>query len=159
MVNRINVVPTPEEKEIVFQAIKSAKTGLPFLIKLSKADRDALQKVDDGRKPFVEKSIELAIHNANLDPDPGSDMLANAPNDVELYSFLVTVENDLNQLLESVRDTKQLAGAEAYKAARLVYDQAKMNVKRGIPGSQAIVDELGKLYKQKTLSTKPTVAK
>jgi hypothetical protein len=122
------------------------------LIKLSKNERDALQKIDDGRKPFVEKCIELATRNTEL--DPGLDLLATAPSDVELYSFLNTLENDLTQLLESVRDTKQLAGAEAFKVARLVYDKAKMNVKLGIPGSQATVDELGKLFKQKTQSMK-----
>ena len=147
MDNRINVVLPPENRESVFQSVRNVKTSLPFLIKLSKIERDALLKIDDGRKPFVEKSIELATRNAEL--DPGSGLLAVAPNDVDLYSFLCTLENDLDQLLESVRDTKQLAGAEAFKAARLVYDKAKINVKLGIPGSQAIVDELGKLFKQK----------
>lgn len=157
MDNRINVVLTPENKETVFQAVRNVKSGLPFLIKLSKAERDALLKIDDGRKPFVEKAIELATHNTDL--DPGLGLLASAPNDVELYSFLVTLENDLNQLLESVRDTKQLAGAEAFKVARLVYDKAKMNVKLEIPGSQAIVDELGKLFKQKGSTAKVTEVK
>lgn len=81
MDNRINVVLTPENKETVFQAIRSAKTGLPFLIKLSKSERDAILKVDDDRKPFVEK--------------------------------------------------------------------ARLNVKMGIPGSQAIVDKPGKRFQQK----------
>jgi len=159
MENRINVVLTPENKDTVFQAIGSVKTGLPFLIKLSKNERNGIQKVDDARKPFVEKAIDSATHDANLNPAPGTTMLALAPNDVDLYGFLVTVENDLNQLLESVRDTKQLAGAEAYKVARLVYDKAKMNVKLDVPGSQAIADELGKLYKQKSSAVKASAAK
>ena len=157
MDNRINVVLPPENRESVFQAVRNVKNGLPFLVKLSKAERDALLKIDDGRKPFVEKSIELATRNTEL--DPGLGLLAAAPNDVSLYSFLFTLEYDLNQLLESVRDTKQLAGAEAFKVARLVYDKAKMNVKLGIPGSQATVDELGKLFKQKTPSMKAAEVK
>ena len=148
MDNRIHVVLLPENRESVFQAVRNVKSGLPFLIKLSKNGRDALQTIDDGRKPFVEKSIDQATRNTEL--DPGMDLLGTASSDVELYSFLNTLEYDLNQLLESVRDTKQLAGAEAFKVARLVYDKAKMNVKLGIPGSQASVDELGKLFKQKT---------
>lgn len=159
MDNRINVVLTPENKETVFLAIRSVKTGLPYLTKLSKIERNAIQKIDDTRKPFVEKAIDSATHDTNLDPAPGTGMLAAAPNDVDLYAFLVTVENDLNQLLESVRDTKQLAGAEAYKVARLVYDKAKMNVKLGIPGSQAITAELGQLYKQKSPKAKVPVLK
>lgn len=157
MDNRIDVVFPPENRESVLQAVRNVKKGLPFLIKLSKNERDALQKIDDGRKPFVEKSIELATRNDDL--NPGLDLLAKAPSDVELYSFLYTLENELNQLLESVRDTKQLAGAEAFRVARLVYDKAKMNVKLGIPGSQATVDELGKLFKQKSPAMKAAEAK
>jgi hypothetical protein len=152
MDNRMDVVLPPENRESVFQAVRNVKTSLPFLIKLSKIERDSLMKIDDGRKPFVEKSIELAIRNSEL--NPGLDLLSKAPSDVDLYSFLFSLENELNQLLESVRDTKQLAGAEAFKVARLIYDKAKLNVKLGVPGSQATVDELGKLFKQKSPAMK-----
>jgi len=157
MDNRIDVVLPPENRESVFQAIRNVKTGLPFLVKLSKIERDALQTIDDGRKPFVDKSIELATRNSEL--NPGLDLLSKAPSDVEMYSFLNKLENELYQLLESVRDTKQLAGAEAFKVALLVYDKAKMNVKLGVPGSQTTVDELGKLFKQKSQAMKAAEVK
>ncbi len=157
MDNRMDVVLPPENRESVFQAIRIVKSGLPFLVKLSKVERDALQKIDDGRKPFVEKSIELATRNNEL--NPGLDLLTKAPSDVDLYSFLSKLENELNQLLESVRDTKQLAGAEAFKVARLIYDKAKLNVKLGVPGSQTTVDELGKLFKQKSPAMKASEVK
>ena len=146
MSNLIDVNLSPESKESVLQAISATKLAMPFLIKLSDDDRKSLQMIDDGRKPFVEKSIDFAVRNPSL--DPGSGLLQVAPNDVSLYSFLSTVENELRQLLEMIRDTKQLAGSEAYDVARFVYMKAKMNVKMGIPGSQAIVDELSKLFKQ-----------
>ena len=146
MNNKINFILTPENKETVFQAVRVAKTGMPFLIKLSKDERKALQRMDDGRKPFVQKGVEFATGNKDL--DPGSGLLEAAPNDVELYSFLAALENELRQMLEMVIDTKILAGSEAYDVGRFIYMKAKMNVATGIPGSQAIVDELGKLYIQ-----------
>ncbi len=152
MENRIDVVLTPESKETIFQACKSAKAGMPYLTKLSEEERKTLQKVDDGRKPFVQKSLEFATNNAAL--DPGSDLLRGMQKDIELYAFLSAVEHELHQLLEMVNDTKQLAGSEAYDVARFIYMKAKMNVKMGIPGSQAIADELGKLYKQSSNVTK-----
>jgi hypothetical protein len=155
MENKINVILTPEIKESVLQAIKDAKAGMPFLIKLSKDDRKSLQKMDDGRKPFVLKGIEFA--NSNTDLDPGSGLLEGAPNDVELYSFLASLENEVRQLLEMVVDTKQLAGSEAYEVGRFIYLKAKMNVQLGIPGSQAIVDELSKLFKQNAAKKKAAV--
>lgn len=156
MSNLIDVNVDPSTKDSILQTIQSAKSTMPFLIKLSDADRKSLQPIDDGRKPFVEKSIDFAMRNPNL--DPGSGMLQAAPNDLSLYSFLSVVENELRQLLEMVRDTKQTAGSEAYDVARFIYMKAKMNVKMNIPGSQAIVDELGKLYKQ-TSTTAATEAK
>ncbi len=155
MENKINVVLTPEIKEKVLQAIKGAKAGMLFLIKLSKEDRKSLQKMDDGRKPFVQKGIEFA--SANKDLDPGSGLLEGAPNDVELYSFLATVENEIRQLLEMVVDTKMLAGSEAYEVGRFIYMKSKMNVAMGIPGSQAIVDDLSKLFKQNVSTEKVKV--
>lgn len=152
MNNSIDVNLDQGTKDTILQSILSAKSTMPFLIKLSDSERKALQPIDDGRKPFVEKSIDFGLRNADL--DPGSGLLQAAPNDVSLYSFLAIAENELNQLLEMIRDTKQLAGSEAYDVARFIYMKAKMNVKMGIPGSQAIVDELGKLYKQNGASAK-----
>ena len=146
MENRIDVMVTPEEKEVIFEGIKSAKSAMPFLIKLSEDDRKNLKRMDDGRRPFVQKCFEFAAQNPEL--DPGSDLLKDVPKDMELYAMLAAVQHQLEQLLELVIDTKQMAGAEAYDVARFIYMKAKMNQKIGIPGSQAIVDELGKLYKQ-----------
>jgi hypothetical protein len=157
MNNLIDVNLSAETKDSVLQAISATKLAMPFLIKLSDDARKSLQMMDDGRKPFVEKSIDFASRNAEL--DPGSGLLQAAPNDVSLYSFLSTIENDLRQLIEMVHDTKQLAGSEAYDVARFVYMKAKMNVKMNIPGSQAIVDELSKLYKQNGTAAKTVAEK
>jgi MoxR-like ATPase len=157
MSNLIDVNLSTETKDSVLQAISATKLAMPFLIKLSDSDRKSLQPIDDGRKPFVEKSIDFASRNPVL--DPGSGMLQAAPNDVSLYSFLSIAENELSQLLEMVRDTKQAAGSEAYDVARFIYMKAKMNVKMGVPGSQAIVDELSKLYKQNASPAKTAEVK
>lgn len=146
MENRIDVTIAPELKTTILQAVNTARTAMPFLIKLSDTDRQSLQMMNDGRKPFVEKCIDLASRNTSL--DPGSSLLEQAPKDIELYTFLASLENELQQLMEMVRDTRQLAGAEAYEVARFVYMKAKMNEKLGQPGSKAIVDELSKLFKQ-----------
>jgi hypothetical protein len=154
MENRIDVVLTPENKEPIFQACKSARAGMPYLTKISEEERKALPKMDDARKPFVLKSLEFASINQAL--DPGSDLLKGMQKDYELYTFLTSVENELRQLLEMVTDTKQLAGSEAYEVARFIYMKAKMNVKMGIPGSQVIAEELGHLFKHSSNVTKIT---
>ncbi len=159
MENRIDVTLSDESKNQVLQSVSSLRTQMPFLIKISESERKSLQQMDDGRKPFTEKAHDLATRNAAI--NPGDALLVAAEHDLNLFSGLSVIENELLQLLEMVRDTKQLAGAEAYEVARFIYMKAKMALKMKEPGMQAIVDELGKLYKQSTasVSTTDTTAK
>ena len=154
MENRIDVAFNEESKKQILQGILGVRALMAFLIKLSEADRKSLQLLDDGRKPFTEKAHELATRNPAI--NPGDALLTAGEHDLNLYSGLSIIENELQQLLEMVRDTKQLAGAEAYDVSRFVYMKAKMALKMKEPGVQAIVDELGKLFKQATDSSEKT---
>jgi hypothetical protein len=151
MDNRINVVLTPETKDQILQTVSALKILMPFLIKLSDTDRKALQMLDDGRKPFTQKAYDYASRNNAI--NPGTEMVLAGMHDLDLYASLSTVEKDLLQLVEMVRDTKQLAGAETYEIARFIYMKAKMALKMKEPGMQTVVDELGKLYKQAPAAT------
>jgi len=151
MENRIDVAFNEESKNQILQGILGLRSLMAFLIKLSEADRKSLQLLDDGRKPFTEKAHELATRNAII--NPGDALLTACEHDLNLYSGLSIIENELLQLLEMVHDTKQLAGAEAYEVSRFIYMKAKMALKMKEPGMQAIVDELGKLFKQATATT------
>lgn len=146
MENRIDITVTDEMRQAVLSAISGVKTLMPFLVKLSEADRESLQKLSDGRKPFTEKAFELSSNHDSI--DPGRGMVTMATADYGLFSFLSTVETELLHVVEMVRDTKQLAGSEAYTVALFIYSKAKMALRMGEPGMQTIVDELGELFKQ-----------
>lgn len=156
MENRIDVTLPEELKNQVLQEITALRNQMPFLIKISEDEKKSIQQMDDGRKPFTEKGRELASRNSII--NPGSTLLVAAEHDLNLYTGLSIIENELMQLLEMVRDTKQLAGAEAYEVSRFVYMKAKMALKMKEPGMQAIVDELGKLYKQTSSSDTKTAS-
>lgn len=153
MENRIDVVLTPEILDQILQGISTLRTQMPFLIKLSDTDRKSLQMMDDGRKPFTEKAFDFASRNNAV--NPGDELIEAGKNDLSLYSTLLSVEKELMQIIEMVRDTRQLAGAESYEVARFVYMKAKMAVKMKVPGIQTLVDELGKLYKQSSAASVP----
>jgi len=153
MDNLINNTISPESKANVLQAIDKIKAELPFMVMLSEAELKGMMLIDDGRKPFVEKAFELATRNPFIDPGPG--LIDAGKMDLDLYTALNGIEYELNQLIEMVMDTKRLAGAEAFETARFVYMKAKMAVKMQVPGSQAIADELGKLFKQTSSPAQP----
>lgn len=155
MNNRIDAEISPAGIDKVQQAFDAIKAELPFIIKLSENERKGLSKMDDGRRPFVEKSFDLGTRNAIIDPGPG--MINAGKKDMNLFTNLTNIKTELEQLLEMVTDTRQMAGAEAYETARFIYMKAQMAVKMNQPGTQAIVDELGKLFKQQpTPPTPPT---
>lgn len=145
MENRIDVTLMDESKNQILQGITALRGQMPFLIKISEDEKKSIQQMDDGRRPFTEKSQDIASRNPAI--NPGDAILLNAKRDFVLYCGLAVIENELAQLLEMVRDTKQLAGAETYEVSRFIYMKAKMALKMKEPGMQAIVDELGKLYK------------
>ena len=145
MNNQIDAVITPESSEKVRKAIDSVKTELPFLLTLSEEERSKLQQVDDGRLSFVSQSFVLATNNDFL--DPGTDLLANAKKDLDLYNELNDMEVHVRQLLALIHDTKQLAGSEAFIVARFVYIKAQSALKMNRSGAKEIVDELSKLFK------------
>ncbi|HZK95458.1 MAG TPA: hypothetical protein VFC67_14715 [Prolixibacteraceae bacterium] len=146
MKNLISVTVPDEDQRLVLKAVGDIKLTMPFLTKLSNGARANLQMMNDGRKPFVEKCLDFASRNPNLRPE--ENIVTEGDKDIKLFSFLQSVENELSQILEMVRDTRQLAGSEAYDAGLKIYRKAKYNESNDVPGSKAIVEELGKLFKQ-----------
>ena len=146
MNNRIDSEIVPADLSSIRQDIAAIKTLLPFLIKLGDNERKSMALMDDARRPFVEKCFELGEVNAMIDPGPG--LIDAGKKDLALFITLTSLRNEFEQLLEMITDTRQLAGAEAFETARFIYMKAQMAVKMKQPGSQSIVDELGKLFKQ-----------
>jgi len=146
MKNLISVTVPDEDQRLVLKAVGDIKLTMPFLTKMSKNVSESLSMMNDGRKPFVEKCLDYASRNPELRPD--ENIVTEGEKDLKLFSFLQSAENELSQLLEMIHDTRQLAGSEAYDAGLRIYRKAKYNVSIDVPGSKAIVDELGKLFKQ-----------
>lgn len=145
MNNKVDKQLSAEEKTEILQLIASLRSKMPFLIKLSNDDRKSMLFMDDGRKPFADKSFDYAARNNEV--NPGTAMIEAGNHDLDLFAFLSTVESELGQMYEMVRDTKQAAGSEAFEVARFIYKKAKMSLEMGVPGMQTIVDDLGKLFK------------
>ena len=135
----------PQEKEQrALELIAELKEILPFVIKLSPSDRKTMPKIDDGRIPFVEKSLLFGKQQPMIVPPFAP--LDELTNDLSLFSSLRRVALDLASLSEMVSDTRLAAGSDAYQAALSIYKSAKGASKMGVPGTQSIVDELSKLF-------------
>ena len=144
MSNQISAQFTDEDLNAVLQAIDTIRQKLPFLVKLSAGDKKTTSMLDDGRTPFATKALDYASREASISPNPI--LLEEAKLDSNLFGKLQTVDRELARLSEMVADTKMLAGAELYEFARVVYKMAKISASLKVPGTQSIVEDLGRLY-------------
>ncbi len=113
---------------------------LPFLISLTNAERIRLPKMADGTTPFVSKALSYAETTPALVP-PYLDV-AELNRDFALAQALGEVLRAVGQLTQSVQDTQTAVGSEAYAAALAFYQTTKQAAKRGVPGADAIYQDL-----------------
>ena len=144
MTNLINIEFNEEDYGTIMEAIAIIVSKMPFLVKLSDDEKKSLMRLEDGRSPFAAKAFDYALRDNSLAPNTA--LIDAAALDGNLYNKLTTIFKELNRVTEMVRDTRTLAGAEYFDFARLVYKTAKLHVEMGVPGSQTIVDDLGKLF-------------
>jgi len=145
--NNISAEITSETIDFLIQKIKEMEAKLTFVINLSTEEIRSLPKMGDKTIPFVEKAIEFAVQNPSFLP-PFVDV-TELKKDLELAKRLKTFINVLEPFSEKVMDTYLAVGAEAYTAARAFYISSKGALKAGVPGANAIVDELGKRFSKR----------
>jgi hypothetical protein len=73
--------------------------------------------------------------------------------DLELVESLYPVLLSITQLQELIEDTYLLAGSEAYAAARMAYNSARVNGRNA--GLNATVDQMGRRFARKSRKTQP----
>ena len=144
MSNLVSTQISDEDLQLVLQAINTIHQKLPFLMKLSPGDKKTTAMLDDGRYPFASKAVDYASRETSLCPN--AVLLGEAQKDMNVYDKLQTVDRELSRLSEMVSDTRMVAGAELYTFARVAYKMAKISASLGTPGTQSIVDDLGRLY-------------
>lgn len=157
MANQISASFSAEDEKKAMDCIAQLKALFPFGIKLSKEERKRTVKLDDGRIPFVEKGLSFGQQQPLIVP-PYTD-LTELQKDVELVKSIRRVAAELMSVAEMVNDTRIVAGAEAYQTSLAIYQSAKGAAKQGVPGTQTIVDEMGKLFANQGSKTNPDEAK
>lgn len=152
-VNRVSAVLPQSDIDVVMSSIGAIKQKLPFLTELTMEERKLMPKLGDKSRAFVEKSLELATQNPGFLPRDFD--VEEMRKDVNLFKGTYAIQQALTKLSEAVNDTVTAAGSEAYVAALLVYNYAKIN---GIStaGLDAVLDELGQRFARKVKAAKPT---
>jgi hypothetical protein len=144
MANLISATFSEENETKAMELLAQLKALFPFGIKLSADERKHLPKLDDARIPFADKGLAFGLQQPLVVP-PYTD-LAEYKKDIDFVKATRRVGAELASLAEMMNDTRAAAGSDAYQAALSIYNSAKGAAKQGVPGTQTIVDEMGKLF-------------
>ena len=148
--NRVSSELSATKQKTLLDLIEQIKKGLPFLIDLSKEERQSLPKMGDKTRAFVQKALDVAAQNPSF--LPRSFDVDEMRKDVELFEALQPLRLAMAQLLELIEDTSIEVGCEAYLAALTVYQSAK-NGGQG-EALDGLVDSMAKRFARKAILKK-----
>jgi len=146
-INKINVEVTQETEEQVRQNIETSTDPLDFLINLQMLERIRMAKM--GRKDlgFVERTYMHAVDNPNYLNNYVT--LEEFGKDVSTAKCLRRLNATVDSLKERINDTRLVVESEAYATARVYYSAVKAAAKVGVPGAEAIANDLAVHYKNR----------
>lgn len=157
MANLISATFSEENEKQAMELLAQLKALFPFGIKLSTDERKHLLKLDDARIPFAEKGLAFGEQQPMIVP-PFTD-LSEYKKDLEFVKATRRVGVELMTLAEMMNDSRTAAGSDAYQAALSIYSSSKAAAKQGVPGTQTIVDEMGKLFEGQGKTASPSEVK
>jgi hypothetical protein len=144
--NKLNITFTAAQLTAINAGIDQILANIPFGVNLTKEERISLPNIADERRAFVEKIIDnYALANPNL-VTGFAGTVAEAATDLELFRQFENPIERLLSVVEICKDTQQVAGSEAYTFSREFYSTAQRAAENNVPGSDAIVDDLGQLF-------------
>jgi len=145
--NRIDAAFTSEQRDKAKAALATLSETLPFLVDLTTEDRASLPKFGEKNRSFVVKA--LAIAEGHPEILPASFSLDEVRADVELVESLYPLRNAVEALFGKIDDTYFAAGSEAYAAALLVYQYAKLHNLASCALEDSL-DDLGRRFARKS---------
>ena len=147
--NLVSLSISESELTEIRKAIETLQRNLlPYLLELTKDEKESLAKMGDKTVAFVTKATEHAEAQPKL--VPAFIDVAELRKDLEAIEILRPLFNSLNQLSKGLDDTMTIAGSEAYSSALAFYQSVKVGAKLNVAGAQEIYNDLQVRFPSKT---------
>jgi len=152
--NRVSAQLSDNDRDAALAAIATIRDRLPFLIQLTPDERASLPRMGAKSRTFVRKALDVAVQ----DPDfmPRAFDIDEMRQDVELFESLYPVLTAISELQELISDTCIAAGSDAYAAALMIYNFARLTGQG--PQLDSVVDEVGQRIARKSAIDQPQPA-
>jgi len=147
--NKISLDITSAQKTAVDDATANLADAVkPFEIQVDKEEVKSLQKISDGRIPFVEKVSQYAVTDPQFLPP-----FADVPEftiDFKTFRDVSEIIRPIQQIIDNLKNVKMVSGSESYYFALTYYQTVQFQAKMGVPGAQTIYEDLRRLFENKT---------
>jgi len=129
---------------------------MPYLVKLTPQERQALAKMEDGTIKFLEMSHGLAVDYPDLFPTYMKAAVFGEKFSTvhELSCFI----SKLNNFRDNVCDTEMLAGNHAMEFAEAFYQTVRIAARRDLPAARVIYEELKPRFSSRKLRRRKAAA-
>lgn len=152
----IDATLSQQKIDNVLAAFKTVREELDFLIGLSNEERRQIPKMGRKSQTFTVRALDMAVQHNDVMPRHLN--IEEARRDIALFEALNPILQSVNHLRELIEDTQMLAGSEAYAAARLAYNAAKVSGKN--LGLDDILEDLSQQFRRtKKVQTPATPTK
>jgi len=121
--NRIEAHLTKEDQQAVLATLAEIREQLPFLLNLTAEERQALPKMGEKSRAFVDEALALARENPDMVPEDFD--LEDMEEDIALYEGLQPILFAVMQLEDLLLSSAVAASSDAYSAALEIYERAK----------------------------------
>lgn len=144
MSNFISASLTQLEWDEIMDLLNQVEAKLKFNVNLTKDQLEDIPKLADGRLPFTQKSLVHGRQEPKI-VAPVND-LTEFQKDIDFYTSAGPLEKKLERISLLLSTGRVAAGSDAYTTALGIYNSAQQAAKQGLPGAQAIVDDLKSLF-------------
>lgn len=121
--NLVSATLTDADRDAALAALHAYEAKLPFLLGLTPAERQQLQKMGDTRRAFVEQTVTIAAQNPQI--FPASFDQAELQKDMNLYLQLAPIADAIQVSYDKTNDTIMALGSDLYSTSLEAYGYIK----------------------------------
>jgi hypothetical protein len=143
--SKVTASLSADVKADILSKLDSIKKSMDFLISLQPRQIKSMLKSGNGYAAFIEKAYNVA--NEHPEILPGLFGLEEFRNGYQLGKDLTAIGDSINQLADSMRDTRLAVNSDALNFALAIYSSVKQNKSR-LPGGNVIADEMKEFFKK-----------
>lgn len=140
----VSATLSPEKVSDIVSRVKAIRDDLDFLLGLTPPERRQISKMGRKAQTFTARALDMATQHVDMMPRHLD--VEEARRDLALFEALNPILQAVNHLKELLEDTQMIAGSEAYAAARLAYNSAKVTGKN--QGLDDVIEDLSQQFRK-----------